>query len=166
MRLAKGFSLIELMIVMALCTLLLGFGLVSVRSLHKSTLRAELQLLYAACVYLQQQAIATNRTQELLLDVTANAYRFNGHEHRLAPGVCFGVALNAHGPPSAPYKPLTHATTFAQDTIIFYPEGMMSAGMACITNDRRDALYAISSAVGHVVSLRKYSYDGAWHSMH
>ncbi|CAN5158560.1 hypothetical protein BH09DEP1_BH09DEP1_0130 [soil metagenome] len=157
-----GFSLIEMMVVVSLCILISCVSLVSMRSLEKSTVHAELNLLCAACNYLQQQAIATNTIQELSIDSARHSYTFNGHDHALAKGVYFDVALNAYGPPSAPFKLLEKPITFNEQKILFYPEGMMSAGMICFTNANRTVLYALSSAVAHVSFLRRYSYEKGW----
>lgn len=158
----SGFTLIELMVVISLCMLLCCVSVVSFRSFERSLVGAEMQLLCAACNSLQQQAIATNTIQELVLDVANHTYSCNGHEHTLAKGVYFDVALNAYGPPSAPYKLLEKPITFKENKILFYPEGMMSAGMVCFTNSSHSLLYAISSAVAHVSFLRRYSYDRSW----
>lgn len=157
-----GFTLIELMIAVSLCMLLACISLVNVSSFQKSMIVAEMQLFCSACNALQQQAIATNTIQELTIDVVNHTYSCNGHEHALAKGVYFDVALNAYGPPSAPHKLLDRPITFSENKILFYPEGMMSAGMACFTNSSHSLLYAISSAVAHVSFLRRYSYDRSW----
>lgn len=160
-----GFSLIELMITISLCMVLVGLGMVNVRSLEKTKVVAEMDLLCTACNALQQQAIATGKIQELALDTARHKYSCNGHEHALASGVYFDTALDAYGPPSAPHKQLEYPTTFKENTILFYPEGMMSAGMICFTNGKRTMLYAISSSVAHVSFLRRYYYDGNWHAI-
>lgn len=158
----RGFTLIELMIVVSLCMLLCCVSSMSFRSLDRSVIVAEMQLLCAACNSLQQHAIATNCIQELSFDLANHTYSCNGHEHTLAKGVCFDVALNAYGPPSAPHTLLERPVTFAENKILFYPEGMMSAGMVCFTNSSHSVLYAISSAVAHVSFLRRYTYDKGW----
>lgn len=161
----SGFTLMELMISISLCLLLCAISTVSLHFLQKNTVKAEMYLLISVCTYLQQQAIATREIQELLLDPALGSYSFNGHEHVLASGVCFDVALNAFGPPSAPYKLLQKPITFKDNKIIFYPEGMMSAGMICFTNSDHTMLYALSNAVAHVSYMRRYRYDGRWESI-
>jgi Tfp pilus assembly protein FimT len=161
----SGFTLIELMIAVSLCMILGCVSMMSFRSLEKSKVVMELNLLCAACNYLQQHAVATRTIQELSIDAARNAYAFNGHEHTLAAGVCFDVALNAQGPPSAPFKLLEKPISFKENKILFYPEGMMSAGMICLTNANHTMLYALSSAVAHVSFLRRYRYDGRWHGI-
>lgn len=161
----SGFTLIELMVTVSLCILLYGVSMVSVRLLEKTTMQMEMNHLCAACNHLQQQAIATNVIQELSIDVAHCSYAFNGNEHTLSRGVFFDVALNAYGPPSAPYHILEKPVTFKENKIFFYPEGMMSAGMICFTNSNRTMLYAISSAVAHVSFLRRYRYDGKWQAI-
>lgn len=158
----SGFTLIELMITLSLCLILCCMSVMSFRFLEKTTVHTELNLLCAACNYLQQQAIALREIQELELDALEGSYTFNGHQHTLAKGVYFDVALNAFGPPSAPYKLLEKPITFKENKILFYPEGMMSAGMICLTNSNRTMLYALSSAVAHVSFLRRYRYEGRW----
>lgn len=160
-----GFTLLELMVVLSLCLILIGGGAVIARSLQKTAIVAEMNLLCTACNYLQQQAIATNSMQELTFDCQNNKYTFNGHEHTLAQNVCFGVPAHVYGPPSAPHKQLHEPITFAQNSIMFYPEGTMSAGMVCFTDAHHKVLYAISSAVAHVSFLRRYYYDGKWHAI-
>lgn len=159
----SGFTLIELMVTVSLCVLLYSVSMVSVRLLEKTTVQMEMNLLCAACNYLQQQAIATNTIQELSIDAMHYSYAFNGNEHALAKGVCFDVALDAYGPPSAPYHILEKPITFKENKIFFYPEGMMSAGMICFTNSDRTILYALSSAVSHASFVRRYRYDRRWH---
>lgn len=161
----SGFTLIELMVVICLCMLLCGVSLISFKSFQRSLIGAEMQLFCAACNSLQQQAIATHTIQELSIDTVTHTYSCNGHEHTLAKGVYFDVALNAYGPPSAPHKLLEKPVTFKENKIVFYPEGMMSAGMVCFTNSSHSVLYAISSAVAHVCYVRCYSYDKGWRLM-
>lgn len=162
-KVMQGFTLIELMIGMSLMLLLVCISAVNFRFLEKTFVLSEVQVLCAACYALQQQAIATNTIQELTIDIANHSYSCNGHEHALASGICFDVALQAYGPPSAPHKLLEQPSTFKDHKILFYPEGMMSAGMLCLTNSSRSLLYAISSSVAHVSFLRRYYYDGKWH---
>lgn len=161
----RGFSLMELMVTISLCLLLMAGASVISRSLQKAVILSEMNLLCAACLCLQQQAIATNTVQELVFDVESNSYTCNGHTHTLAPRVIFGVPQQVYGPPSAPYKLLTEPITFARNTIYFYPEGMMSSGMVCITDKQQQNLYALSNSVAHVSSMRRYRYQKGWRLM-
>ncbi len=164
-HITRGFSLMELMVTISLCLLLMSGASVISRSLQKAVILSEMNLLCAACACLQQQAIATNTVQELVFDVQNKSYSCNGHTHTLAPQVIFGVPEQVYGPPSAPYKLLTEPLSFAHATIYFYPEGMMSAGMVCFTDINRKHLYAVSSAVAHVSSMRRYRYQKGWRLM-
>jgi type II secretory pathway pseudopilin PulG len=161
----SGFTLVELMVSVSLCILLYSVSMVSVQLLEKTMVQMEMNLLCAACNHLQQQAIATNAIQELSFNAARSSYAFNGNEHALAKGVCFDVALDAYGPPSAPYHILEKPITFKENKIFFYPEGIMSAGMICFTNSARTILCALSSAVAHASFVRRYRYDGKWHSI-
>lgn len=162
-NLISGFSLIELMIVIAIIMTLASLIGINNRFFNKSRTITELNLLHAACCYLQQSAIARNSIQELVFDFSNNSYSLQGQTHILAPCVRFGVIPLVKGPPSSPASAILEPITFANQTITFYPDGIISAGTVYITDSH--ALYALSSAVAHASHLRKYRYDGAWHSI-
>lgn len=158
----SGFSLIELMVVISLCLLLMGGAVVISRAMQRAVILSEINLFCATCSYLQQQAIATGTMQELVFDVNAHSYSCNGYTHTLAQQVQFGVPEQVYGPPSAPHKLITEPISFANNTICFYPEGIMSAGMVCLTDRTRTALYAVCNGVAHVSCMRRYYYEKKW----
>ncbi len=158
----SGFSLIELMVVISLCLLLMGGAVVISRAMRRAVILSEINLFCAACSYLQQQAIATGTMQELVFDVNAHSYSCNGHTHALAQQVVFGVPPQVYGPPSAPHKLLTEPISFADNTICFYPEGIMSAGMVCFSDRQHKIVYAICNGVAHVSYMRRYCYEKKW----
>jgi prepilin-type N-terminal cleavage/methylation domain-containing protein len=159
----KGFSLIELMIVIAIMMILLSLSAVNARYLHKMVASTHIDQLYSTCYYLQRLAMATNEPQELIFDENANAYTFNGCSCALPSCLCFDVIPGAKGPPSTPHAALVSAITFPNKKIIFYPDGIMSAGTVYLADADHTDLYALSCSVAHVSLLRKYRYDGKWH---
>jgi prepilin-type N-terminal cleavage/methylation domain-containing protein len=159
---ATGFSLIELMIVIAIAMMLISLTTINARFLNRAVIISEINLLHAACSYLQQTAMATNQAQELIVDVAANSYSMNGQIHKLPAQIKFGI-IEAKGPPSSPHTILHEPITFANNTITFSSDGIISSGTLYLTDSH--VLYALSSAVGHVSFLRKYRYDGKWHLM-
>lgn len=165
MNTRSGFSLVELMVVISLCCILVGGVAVISRSLTKAIIISEINLLCAFCAHVQQQAISTNSLQEVVFDIKTNSYSCNGYTHTLAQQVQFGVPKQVYGPPSAPHKLLTEPTSFADNTIRFYPEGIMSAGMVCLTDRTRTVLYAICNGVAHVSCMRRYYYEKKWRLM-
>lgn len=158
-----GFSLVELMIVIALTMILVSLAAINTRYLNKAAITAEINLLYAACHYLQQVAITHNQQQELVFDSSKNSYTIDGQCHQLPKTICFGVLPDAKGPPSSPHNTLSKAITFANNIITFSPDGIISSGAVYLTDSRE--LYALSSSVAHASFLRTYRYDGKWHLM-
>ncbi len=163
MKSHSGFSLVELMIVIAIAMMLISLTAINTRFFNRTIITSELNLLHAACYYLQQTAIATHQSQELIFDIANNSYSVNGQVRKLPAHIKFGIIRGAKGPPSSAHSILREPITFANNTITFSNEGIISAGTVYLTDSH--VLYAISSSVAHVSFLRKYRYDGNWHLM-
>lgn len=160
-KIIPGFSLTELMIVIAIIMVLASLIGFNIHFFNNARIHSELNLLHAACSYLQQKAIASNMTQELIFDATHNTYSVQGQIHSLPAALRFALIPNVKGPPSSPTLVVKEPITFANHTITFYPDGIISAGTVYITDSQ--VLYALSSGIAHVSYLRKYRYDGVWH---
>ena len=89
-RRSNGFTLVELMITLALCALVVSLTIVNVGFLHRGLVRSEVDKLYATCMYLQQCALTTGQEHELLFDQTENSYNFAGKTEKLRNPVVFG----------------------------------------------------------------------------
>jgi prepilin-type N-terminal cleavage/methylation domain-containing protein len=163
MKNKSGFSLIEILIVIALWAGALTLIGVNTTFLHKIIARNELDLLQATCAQLQQRALATRQEQELEFDEERHSYQYDGTIHRLPPGVQLRVLPEAKGPPSQPTRSLTSAVTFANKTIKFSPDGIIQSGTVYLLDVPGSRLYGLSSWVSPVSFLRKYRYDGNWH---
>jgi len=160
---AQGFTLIELMVVLALAVLIFSLVMQSRSLFHETFIRSEQDLLYATCLYLQQSAMATNGERTLTLhEDNGHGYTFDGTVRCLYPSIRFGVIPGVKGPPSAPTKELKRSITFKKQCITFYPDGIIDAGTLYLTDDQHTHLYALSSGVGVVSHLRRYRYEGGW----
>jgi prepilin-type N-terminal cleavage/methylation domain-containing protein len=163
MKRTHGFSLFELMIVIAIATLLITICAVNSRFLRSCTMQTQLDLFITTCTYLAHTAIATKTPQTLILDNNEQSYSFNNQKHTLPRGIQFGILDNIKGPPATPTHVVQSPITFTNNTITFWPDGIISSGTVYLLDTATHALYAISSGVGHVSFLRKYRYDGRWH---
>lgn len=157
-----GFSLIELMIVLAIVTIIAMLTATSRMFFTDIATRLEIDKLYSLCHYAQRCAMASNQIQTITFNVSANTYRFGEREEKLSPGVIFGFIQGAKGPPAHPTSPLSKPITFTGEHITFYPDGIIQAGTMYLVNDNKTTMYALSNAVSQVSHLRKYSYNGSW----
>lgn len=162
----SGFTLIEVMIVCALCALGVTVA-ISVHSLFcQMSLKAEHEQLYAMCLYAQQKAMATGHEQTLALcEEGKQCYTSDGETHLLSRDICFGVIAGVKGPPSSPSKELKRSITFKNRCITFYPDGIIDAGTVYLTDKNHAYLYAISSGVATASCLRRYRYENGWKSI-
>jgi type II secretion system protein H len=158
----SGFSLIELMVVLAIIALIAMLTGTGSRALTDLATRLELDKLYALCHYAQRYAMASNQIQTITFNIPANSYRFREREEKLASGVQFGFIQGAQGPPAQPVSALSKPITFLGEHITFYPDGIIQAGTLYLVNDKKTIMYALSNAVSQVSHLRKYVYDGSW----
>lgn len=128
---------------------------------------SEAEKLVATCRYLRQRAMSANTLQKLVFDVDQNAYFYQtDHERtatKLSSRVRFGVgSATVLGPPSAPTTVITESVTYQHHEILFYPDGIISAGLVYLSDTSGKYIYALSSPVSEVSFLRTYVYDGTW----
>lgn len=156
----SAFTLIELLVVIALIMMTIGLTLQQFSSCSRSV-RTELELLYQTSLYMQRRALVMRQKQILYLDIEHNAYSFENREHRLPSGVKFGI-LPAKGPPASPSKPLEKSSTFKNNQIVFYPEGVIEPGSVYLIDENKSQLYALTVAVAPYSYLRTYCYADTW----
>lgn len=158
----RGFSLIEVMIVLALITLIASFVFMNISVLLKTTTQCALQELRATLYYMQYQAYTEHKPIKLLLDIENNTYSCKGETHSLIKPLRFGVMKEVKGPPTHPTVYLTKPITFKNDSITFHPQGIMESGTVYLIDERSNVLYALTCGVSVVSFLRVYRYDKSW----
>lgn len=163
MKQNKGFSLIEVLIVLALIGTITALAIWNTQSLYRLTVRADIEKLYTTCLYLQQKALSCQEKQTLYFALDKKTYRYENCAERLNTQVLYGFIAGAKGPPSSPHVLITQENSFENNQIVFYPDGVIQAGTLYLTDVNKRVLYALTSGVGQVSFLRKYYYDGSWH---
>jgi prepilin-type N-terminal cleavage/methylation domain-containing protein len=158
----KGFTLIEVMVVVCLFVVIATLGIMQVSFLDSTILHAETNKLAAVCSYLRQKAIATNAECVLTFDVGKNEYRCGEIREVLPQRVSFGFLPKALGPPGSPSHKIEKAITFPGNSIHFYPTGIISSGTVYLVDKGKQYMYALSNAVSQFSYLRLYRYDGKW----
>ncbi len=162
--LSFGFSLIELMIVIAIFAFMSGLVLITTTQINRSHIRSDINHLIAVCKYAQRTAMMTGKSTTIDIDVARNCYRCEQHQHLLSKDVCFGMVSDAKGPPSAPIKPITTPITFDNNAITCTPDGIMQSGALYLTDAKKQVMYALTNGVSAVSFLRVYQYDGKQHA--
>ena len=168
MKNKHGFTLIEVMIVIALFALVATLGMIQFSFLDSTIARIEVDKLATVCSFLQQQAIATNSEQVLTCDTQNNEYRcdsFNKFRmiyEKLSQRISFGFLPGVMGSPGSPTHRIDKAVTFPGSKIHFYPTGIVSSGTAYLVDKNKQYMYALSNAVSQVSYMRLYRYDGKW----
>ena len=158
----KGFTLVEVMIVICLFALLATLGIMQISFLDSTIVHAEVDKLVAACSYVRQKAITTNTECVLTFNVAKNEYRGDGMREVLSPRICFGFLSGVLGPPGSPSHIIEKAITFPDFSIHFYPTGIISSGTIYVVDKNKRYMYALSNAVSQFSYLRLYRYDGKW----
>ena len=157
-----GFSLIEQLIVVAIVAMVAVLSIAHLQYMDAIMVRAELNKLYATCLYAQRYAMTTNTKQMITFDIEHGSYTCNGHTEIVSPRVQFGFLSGAHGPPSAPHTPIANPITFKQQRIVFEPNGVIQPGTVYLVDTKKRHMVALSSAVAHTSFLRKYRYCREW----
>lgn len=160
--LSKGFSLIELMVSLAIFCLVITLTFSNVSFLEQSVAHSEIDKLYFVAHYLQRRAQMTNQEQELQFDRFGKSYSFNGRKEMLPQGIEFGTLPGIKGPPSSALHAITNPITFKGEKIIFHPQAIMQSGTVYLIHKKSQNMYALSCAVAQVSFLRKYRYDKRW----
>lgn len=157
-----GFTLLELMITLALFSIIVGLSFGTFTFLHKITVQSEIDQLYATCMHAQRYAQVTNKPQTIVLTPANNSYSYNNTTRYLGSHVCFGTIPGAKGPPSSPAKELTKPITFKNQCITFSPHGIIESGTVYLTSRSKSVLYALSSPIAQCSYMRRYQYNGTW----
>lgn len=158
----KGFTLIEAIVVICLCTIIATLAMMQLSFLDSTIVYAEMNKIVAVCSYMRQKAIATNSEYRLIFDEQKNEYRAEGIHEILPARISFGFLSDALGPPGGPSRKIEKSITFADACIHFYPSGIISSGTVYFVDRKKQYMYALSNAVSQFSYLRLYRYDGTW----
>ena len=162
MKAKKGFSLVELSIVVAMCAIMACIVLVHGTYMYRAVVKQEIEKLAIMCRYLQHAAMMSNSPKVLTFDRKAGAYWCDGAQERLPREVEFGVLSGAKGPPSSPTYQIQIPITFENERIIFHPDGIIQPGTVYLISKDKQIMYALSSPVSQYSFMRIYKYDGSW----
>ena len=158
----SGFTLVEMMVTLALLAFLVGAISLNISFLSSLSVRSDIEALRVVCMCAQRKAIATNSECVIALDLAGNCYMCDGQVFTLHKDTMFGVLPDIKGPPANPTVSITHPITFKQQKIVCYPDGIISAGAVYLADKSKRVQYALSSGVAQVSYLRTYRYDGTW----
>src|SRR5438105_9265458 len=125
---ARGFSLISLLIGISIVGVLLSLTLAQVSFLDQLLVRTELNALYATCCYAQQVAQMRQTPCDIVCDRGKNSYACDNHVRVLPRSVVFGVKRGVFGPPSGGHAPVTNPITFKDECIRSSVSGTFNAG--------------------------------------
>lgn len=162
MQVKNGFSLIELSIVILLCTIIMGLGLACGSFIYRALVRQEAEKLALVCRYLQHAAMMSNEPKMLMFDLKQHCYSYDGCSVRLSNQVKFGVLEGVKGPPSKPAHFIESPISFKDGRIIFYPDGIIQSGTVYLIGKNAQIMYALSCPISQVSYVRIYKYDGSW----
>lgn len=163
-RLIKaGFSIIEIVIFLAIIVLLTTITLTNFWFLQRSVVQLELSQLQAAFDYTRQLAIATNQAQTITFDQTNHSYNYSKYQAQLSNYTRFGFAPGTYGPPSDPKSPLTQAITFENQQVLISPQGVIAPGAIYLTDQQHKLTYALTVPLSQITLMRKYkNWYGHW----
>lgn len=157
-----GSTLLEVVVVCALFVTLATLCIGAYRFFHRFAAQIELEQLYMACRYMQRRAMCTHQEQHLVFNLQERRYQYANRSHTLMNGVEFGVINGVQGPPAHPTHAVIKPITFPNNTIIFYPSGIISSGSVYITDNAHSCCYALSNGVSSISLLRRYVYRRTW----
>lgn len=162
MKVKSGFSLIELAIVILLCSVIMGLGISCGSFMYRGIVKQEAEALALVCRYLQYAAMMSNEPKILVFDPKKHCYSYDGCSVKLSNQVKFGVLEGVKGPPSNPVHIINAPVSFKDGKIIFYPDGIIQPGTVYLIGKNAQIMYALSCPVSQVSYVRIYKYDGSW----
>ncbi len=158
-----GFNLFELLIALAMITIIATLTITNTSFLNRFILQTEVEKLFSNCMHQQYKALMSGSNQTIIFNPKQQTYSLGNQKHTLSTSIEFGVPSDAKGPPSKPTKKITKPITWKNNTLICHTSGIIKSGTVYLANKSKTQGWAISNGVGTVSFLRKYRYDGKWH---
>lgn len=160
-RLVKGFTLIELTIVLALILTIATLSVPSLWFLKRRTVLSQAEKLHTIFCYMQQLAVSCNKN--LLLKFGSSSYSYDNYEEKLPDGIEFGFKKGVKGPPSSPTIPINSGVSFVNSQVSFFANGKIQPGTVYLVDSAKNYLYAVTVPISQVSFIRKYRYsNGSW----
>lgn len=160
----SGFSLIELIICIALILLITTITMPNLWFLKQQQVAVEAEKLHMAFMYMQQLAINKNQNLHLIFDEKNKSYTYENKIEVLPQGVEFGFIEGVKGPPAIPNKLINSAISFLGKKITFFSTGVIQPGTVYLIDSYKKYFYAITISVSQVSFVRKYKWDGKWNA--
>lgn len=157
-----GTLLIELMIVICIVAVIFGLSLSQFSFFTRMRLMTDLHKLSTVIMYLQQRAIATGNSIDLVFNQNKKSYSYLNVTDTLDDKVVFGFVSGATGPPSNPSSPIKSPITFKNTIIVFSSDGTCSSGTVYLSDSAKKQSVALTTPVGEISHMRLYSYQNGW----
>lgn len=156
----KGYFLIEILIVLTIILLISTIVIPNFNFLNEQILASDLERLNVVFAYMQQSAIAKNKSLILKFD-DSKTYSYDNFKDRLSKNNTFGILPGVKGPPSTPTHILTNPINFHNNQVIFYSNGQIQPGTIYLTDNVHQ--YALTIPISQVSFIRKYKLtNGKW----
>jgi len=159
---SKGFTLLEVVIVLALIAIGAALTIPMFRIFDRLMVKTEVDVLYLAIKSLEQKAITSGKAYELVFNEKDNSYTVESIVYHLHSPAIFGIVEKVTGPPSNPQKIITKSINFPDNKITIFSDGVIQAGSVYITDKNKKYLYALTCPVADISYLRRYVYNGRW----
>lgn len=155
----QAFTLIEAMTAIAIIALIASMTMSSLHFYRQQLIAGEAHKLYFTIILLQHKTINNSLIKNYMtINSAEQTYGDGIITERLDKEVQFGFIPNTFGPPSNPTNPITSASTFKNNTIVFEPNGVISAGTLYLTDKAKNYMYAITIGVAKKTFIRLYKY--------
>lgn len=153
----RGFSVVEVVVVLALIALLMGLTMSIGSWFARFLVQREIHKFQTLCYYVQAHAVATGHEEMIRLDRHKQGYWYHETFHALPPGIAYAIMPRiAYGPGQRAYH-RHNPISYVNDTIHFYPDGTIQAGTLYMSD--RTTQYALTTNVGAISYIRIYYYD-------
>lgn len=157
-----GYSLLELILCIGMMGIFFHYSVTLIRPLYKTLVDLEAWHFKALCFHMQSLAIIKNLPYTLAINPATSAYLSPVYSALLTPQVKLGAHEPLYGPPSNPYQLITTATTFAHNTITFYPSGAIQPGTLYLHSAFAHYQMAVSIDIGTPAHVQIYAYQHGW----
>lgn len=178
----KAFTLIELLIAMSIVFIIASMSLPRLNIQTRRALLFELNSLSLIISLLQQKALASNQSQQIIIDTNTHSYTFpgktKGRSYTLTQPLLFGFIDTIKGPPASPKRFITQSITFQQDytnlmhhskvakggpegifTITCAADGKLPSGSIYVIDQKKTIMGAVTVGIGEINALRIYLHE-------